>query len=120
MPNQNTGKLVWGIGTKDANEFINGKNGDSYSTWKNMLRRCVDEKIYETRHLYAECTVCEEWKSYGTFKTWFDEHAREGASDIEKSLVTNTIRQRLVFSFLTDLIIYSTEELSLATRISLI
>ena len=71
-------KLVFGVGINDANYVVSPKiNGKQikckiYSTWLDMLRRCYDESYLSRFPSYSECTVCEDWRSFSTFKSWME------------------------------------------------
>ena len=46
-----------------------------YHTWANMLGRTNDETREDNvrNHAYEKCTVCDEWRDYQIFATWFDQ-----------------------------------------------
>ena len=73
-------RLVVGHGIKGnaITQGANGKRLKSYYVWKSMLQRCYSIKVHTRRPTYIGCTVCEEWKDFGTFQTWFDANYREG------------------------------------------
>lgn len=54
---------------------INGKETKEHYTWKNMLRRCFDEKEKEKHPTYKDVTCCEEWLLYENFYEWL--HSQE-------------------------------------------
>ncbi|WP_156884933.1 hypothetical protein [Kosakonia cowanii] len=60
---------VYGVGIKGDNlsSQIDGQMVREYRTWKEMLRRCYDEKHLERFPTYRGCTVCERWHSYENF-----------------------------------------------------
>lgn len=71
-------KLVCNIGINDYPYPIT-KNGEillSYSIWKAMLIRCYGKKNTETT--YYNCSVCDEWHLFTTFKEWFDKNYIKG------------------------------------------
>ena len=49
---------------------INKKNTKEYTTWKNMLKRCYDEKYKIKMPTYENVTCCEEWLYYPNFYEW--------------------------------------------------
>lgn len=77
MKNKNL--LVCGIGINDANfpVKINHTHIRSYTTWVHMLQRCYAPREHQ-KHAYSGCSVCNEWLQFTNFKTWYDEHYREG------------------------------------------
>ena len=77
-------KLVYGIGINDADYVtqptINGKNVSCtfYRTWYDMLKRCYSEKLRSKYPTYADCSVCEEWLTFSSFKKWMENQDFEG------------------------------------------
>lgn len=69
-----TRKRVYGVGVNDSSGpvSIKGRRIASYSRWHNMLRRCYDVKLRESRPTYTGCTVCNEWLTFSVFKEWHD------------------------------------------------
>lgn len=69
-------KLVCGVGINDANytiaPTIDGKQVTCpyYSKWKSMLMRCYSLSYHVKYPTYADCVVCEEWKSFMAFLAW--------------------------------------------------
>lgn len=72
--------LVCGVGVNDVEEptRINGKQCKIYKTWKDMLRRCYDEKSIKKCPTYAGCTVCEDWLLFSNFKAWMTQQDYQG------------------------------------------
>lgn len=54
-----------------------GKIKHSYVTWKNMLRRCYDEKYLKNNSTYIGCSVCKEWLCFENFEKWYNENYYE-------------------------------------------
>ena len=50
----------------------NGKLTKVYNTWKDMLRRCYDEKYQEKHPTYNACEVCTEWHNFQAFAEWYE------------------------------------------------
>lgn len=73
-------KLILGVGINDFSLPIRASKTKikSYIVWLSMLDRCYNEKTHIKYPTYKDCTVCEEWKRFSSFKEWFDEHYREG------------------------------------------
>lgn len=49
-----------------------------YTTWKNMLKRCYDEKFHIKQPTYKNCTVAKKWHNFQNFAKWFEENYVEG------------------------------------------
>lgn len=69
-------KLVCGIGINDYDGIvkIEGKMTKSYRVWYSMLNRCYSTKYHKNKPTYIKCEVCDDWKYFSRFKTWFDEN----------------------------------------------
>ena len=71
-------KLVHGFGVNDADYKVSPvKNGKqvwcpAYSAWSSMIRRCYSKKSLLRFNTYAGVSVCEEWRSFMKFKSWWD------------------------------------------------
>ena len=55
----------------------NGKLTKVYNTWKDMLRRCYDEKYQEKHPTYNACEVCTEWHNFQAFAEWYENNYYE-------------------------------------------
>jgi hypothetical protein len=74
-------KKVFGEGINDSQDNVCGEDGKinpSYRCWYNMLARCYNEKTKRNFPHCVGCSVCDEWKSYLNFKSWFNKHYVEG------------------------------------------
>lgn len=96
-------KLVFGVGTNDANYKVQIKNNKSsqpswicpfYRKWVNLLMRCYCESYKAKRKSYDGATVCVEWHLFSTFKSWMEIQDWEG-KDLDKDLL---IRGNKVYS----------------------
>ena len=74
---------IQGIGINDADypyrvhEKIDGKYKIVYQcsihgTWKDLLRRCYNEKYKEKYPHYRDVTCCDEWLIFSNFKRWVE------------------------------------------------
>ena len=59
----------------------------SYLLWRAMMRRCYDEEFLLKHPTYRGCCVCDEWKTFSKFFSWFKENYVEGY-DLDKDLLT--------------------------------
>jgi hypothetical protein len=73
---QSSGKLVYGVGTNDADyvvePLINGKRDRCpvYRAWKDMLKRCYSSKCHARQPAYSGCSVAPEWLNFMVFRSW--------------------------------------------------
>lgn len=95
-------KLVYGVGTNDADyatqkfetiSYADGKQKQKlvwrcpcYVVWTRMLQRCYDAKCQERNPTYKGCTVSEEWLTFSNFKNWMMEQDFEG-KHLDKDLL---------------------------------
>lgn len=73
-------KPIFGIGINDADYVtkpyvtINGTKKQVmcpyYSKWNSMIMRCYSDKYHIKKPTYIGCTVCNEWLSFMTFRSW--------------------------------------------------
>lgn len=43
-----------------------------HSVWRAMLNRCNNSKYHETSPTYKDCTVCDDWIYFSSFKSWME------------------------------------------------
>lgn len=67
---------LYGFGINDLDDITT--NEPSYLHWREMIKRCYDEKRLKKHPNYIGCTVCEEWRYFSNFKKWFDDNYVEG------------------------------------------
>lgn len=78
------GKLVYGVGVNDADYAVTTKVSGKeircayYSTWTSMLSRGYYGKLKTRWPTYQDVSVCEEWHTFSTFKTWMEQQPWEG------------------------------------------
>lgn len=46
----------------------------AYNSWKGMIRRCYDPKDLNKNPSYNGCYVCDEWKYFSNYLTWWKEN----------------------------------------------
>lgn len=84
-------KLICGVGVNNADYLvqpeINGKQQfcPYYLVWKTMIQRCYDQKLHKRRPTYKDCTVCNEWLIFSSFKNWMKGNNWEGM-ELDKDL----------------------------------
>jgi len=85
--------LVYGHGINDASYLtiikIDGKyiRCPFYRKWHSMIQRCFSEKHDRKHPTYRNCTVCEGWLYFVSFKSWMktqDWNSKEIDKDIIK------------------------------------
>lgn len=64
-------KTVFGTGYLGGDYYTPLNSKLVYSRWKDMLRRCYDEKTQEKQPTYKGITVCEEWHNFQGFAEWW-------------------------------------------------
>tara|TARA_R110000822_G_scaffold236671_1_gene367242 strand:+ start:347 stop:937 length:591 start_codon:yes stop_codon:yes gene_type:complete len=85
--------LVYGVGINDFKlKTANGvKSKDLYAchfyrTWSNMIRRCYSENFHKIKPSYKECTVCDEWLLFSSFKKWMSSQDWTG-KQLDKDII---------------------------------
>ena len=84
-------KTVCGVGFLGSGEYRPFKDGartPAYQCWRDMLKRCYDEKSLIRAPTYAGCSVCDEWHDFQNFAKWFDNHYPDDGQkyDIDKDI----------------------------------
>lgn len=69
-------KKVYGVGINDADYQTN--NCPIYWRWKGMLCRGYSKKLKDKYTTYEDCSVCDEWLYFMTFRAWVVEQDWEG------------------------------------------
>ena len=70
-------RLVHGFGVNDADYAVkprvNGKQVacPAYRTWANMIQRAYNPKEQEKYPTYIGVKVCEEWRHFMAFRSWW-------------------------------------------------
>lgn len=88
-------KLVHGVGRNDANYSTTmtdrGRQlrDPAYTAWNAMLQRCYANKGEGKQAAYKETSVCDEWKSFSSFRHWWLENWKEGRC-LDKDLLSNS------------------------------
>ena len=58
-------------------KYRKSTHGRIYEVWRDMLRRCYDDKRQIKSPTYKGCTVCEEWHNFQNFAKWYEENYYE-------------------------------------------
>lgn len=87
-------KLIYGFGVNDAPFVTQIQVGSkkhmhpAYDCWKQMIRRCYSKESLSKKPHYAGVTVCNEWKSFNAFHSWWKESKVDGWQ-IDKDILTD-------------------------------
>ncbi len=87
-------KFVGGVGVNDATYCIririDGKlvMCPCYMAWTNMLERAYSDKLHAKYETYKDVTVCDEWKNFCAFRSWWIENQVDGFS-LDKDLLSD-------------------------------
>lgn len=92
--NLKTRRKVYGFGINDApfpTQFhIKEKlyAHPAYLAWKSIICRCYNPKYIDRFPTYSGASVCEEWRSFMSFRSWWVEHHIDGLV-IDKDIIGN-------------------------------
>ncbi len=89
-------KKVSGIGINDADYVVQKLSIDEsgkrvtlfcpfYKKWKAMIDRCYSLNLRKKLPTYSDCSVCDEWLTFSTFKSWMEKQDWEG-KELDKDL----------------------------------
>lgn len=81
----------FGINDYDGPVCVNYERIRSYEVWNDMIKRCYRKYRLTKFPTYIGCSVCEEWRSFSTFKKWFDENYIEG-NMLDKDLLSGATK----------------------------
>ena len=70
----------------DATRVSSKTIQNAYFVWCGMLCRCYSEKFQEKQPSYIGCIVCDEWKLFSNFLTWFEVNYKEGC-ELDKDIL---------------------------------
>jgi hypothetical protein len=79
-------KSVYGVGCSGIGKYSRINHPKIYFTWKDMLRRCYDEKEQKRSPNYIGCSVAEKWLNFQVFAEWFEEYYKENF-DLDKDIL---------------------------------
>lgn len=93
----------------------------AYKCWHHMIERCYSERSRSKYPTYADCTVCDDWLMFGSFRNWYYENAKEGYQ-LDKDLLsgnskvyspeTCTFIHQSVNKFLIDCSVHKSDHLN--------
>lgn len=66
-----------------------------YNSWRDMLKRCYSPEFKKERiskfgsNSYENCEVCDEWKNYQNFASWYFENKTDfnGRLEVDKDII---------------------------------
>ncbi len=85
-------KLIHGFGINDADyevyTVVDGlrKRCPYYTRWTNMIGRVYGKVQLKSDPTYQVCSICDEWKSFMSFRSWMIEQDWEG-NHLDKDLL---------------------------------
>ena len=88
------GGVISGSGVNDATyctqPAIDGKRVmcPAYRAWKNMFKRVYSAKFHASRPTYSDVKVCDGWRSFSNFRSWWLDHHVDGWH-IDKDLLSD-------------------------------
>lgn len=67
---------IFGVGINDyeGQVKVNGVHIQSYTIWRDMLKRLYGPDANEKKPSYKNVKICDEWLYFTSFKDWFDSH----------------------------------------------
>ena len=71
-PNQKSQSGIGYIGIGKHICSINYKTTIAYDTWRGMISRCYNPKIWVRHPLYQNCSVDSDWHNFQNFADWFE------------------------------------------------
>lgn len=86
--------LVCGFGVNDANYAVRPRDGagfkicKAYSSWHNMISRVHGKAKSKLCPTYSDVSVCEQWRSFSRFKSWWVNNYVDGWH-LDKDILTD-------------------------------
>lgn len=78
---------VYGVGCIGKGEEKTSVRNKTYSTWRNMLRRCYSPSGTNRDATYKDCYVCEEWLNFQTFAKWYHNNKKGEGFHLDKDIL---------------------------------
>jgi hypothetical protein len=85
-------KPLHGVGINDASYQVRARANNNifkcpfYKTWSDMIRRCYDKKYHLRQPTYAGCSICDEWISFMSFRSWMIKQDWKG-NQLDKDII---------------------------------
>lgn len=76
--------LLYNFGINDVKN--QREYGAIFTIWKNMIKRCYDEKHRDINIAYKDCKVCDEWRLFSNFYLWAKDEYRSDL-DLDKDIL---------------------------------
>lgn len=74
------------IGKGNYKSSVYKKQTRAYTAWKNMFKRCYDEKTSLKKPTYKDCSVDKRWHNFQIFAKWFEDNYIDGY-DLDKDII---------------------------------
>ena len=77
-------KLVHGFGVNDSDYMTNHRDSGinlrcpAYKQWANMIARAHSLEVHKKQPYYIGTSVCDEWRSFMRFRSWWIDNYVEG------------------------------------------
>jgi len=85
-------KLVCGVGINDS-DYMTWHKVDGvvyrcpyYKRWHSMIKRCYSKDLHDRAPTYKDCSVCDEWLSFMSFRGWMEKQDWKG-KHLDKDLL---------------------------------
>lgn len=79
-------RIKYGVGINDFNGNLQGDVLRAYRVWTMILERCYSEKLRYKHKSYKGCTICDEWKHFSNFYSWWCDNYVEGFT-LDKDII---------------------------------
>ena len=77
-------KLVHGFGVNDSDYMTNHRDSGinlrcpAYKLWANMIARAHSLEVHKRQPYYIGTSICDEWRSFMSFRSWWIDNYVEG------------------------------------------
>ena len=82
--------IVAGFGINDSPVPVKCRrtkfNCPYYVRWAHMVKRCYSSVYHKKYPTYIDCTVCDEWLLFSTFKSWMEKQDWKG-KQLDKDII---------------------------------
>ncbi|MGV6396927.1 hypothetical protein ACTUVN_002622 [Pseudomonas caspiana] len=102
MRNKRQQRLIYGVGINDADyptssrqtvvsggakKVVRISKCPYFSAWSDMIRRSSSEAFKRNNPAYADVSVCQEWITFSSFRTWMERQNWQGM-DLDKDILS--------------------------------